>query len=408
MKKTFLRVMSVALVLVLVMAMGSGCFWNSYNVIFDLNGGTLISGETAQTVRSGQAAVAPVAENGNRILSWDTDFSNVQSDMVVTAVWTKQEMSSAELAAYVQERTVTVSVETITGGGSTGSGFFIDDHGTIVTNYHVIDMGSSMSVQVANGGAYDVQEVIDFSNVYDIAILKIDLQGNDYLLLSDEAPRTGEQVFAVGSALGVLTGTFTAGTISNTSRTVGLIDCIQMDAAISSGNSGGPLVNVYGEVVGVNTFSYTRGENLNLAIKISNLDRLARDKHFSVSEFREWYTLESSRSYSPQDSDGNFYYSLVNTYQQVTGASCISSCLNGGAGEQAGYIDMYDFYKYGYNTNQYDTYTAYLRENGFVYQENEQFGNGTSYYYYNEKDNILVDLFIVSDNSQIWIWVTKP
>ena len=406
MKKTILRTISVALVLVMIMAMGAGCFWNSYNVIFDLNGGTLISGETAQTVRSGQSAVPPVAENGNRILSWDTDYTNVQGDMIVTAVWTKQEMNSTDLAAYVQERTVTVSVNTVNGNTSTGSGFFIDDQGTIVTNYHVIDMGSSMSVQVANGGSYDVQEVIDFSNVYDLAILKIDLQNNEYLLLSDEPPRTGEQVYAVGSALGVLTGTFTAGTISSTSRKVGLIDCVQMDAAISNGNSGGPLVNVYGEVVGVNTFSYTRGENLNLAIKIDNLDRLARDKHYTVSEFREWYNLESSRSWSPMDGEGNFYYSLVNTYQHVTGANCISSCSN--TEEVSGYIDCYPFYKYNYSASQYDTYTAYLKANGFEYQENEVFGGGTSYYYYNEKDNILVDLFIVNDSTQIWIWVSKP
>lgn len=77
-------------------------------------------------------------------------------------------------------------------------------------------------------------------------------------------------------------------------------------------------------MVGVNTFSYEDGENLNLAIKPETLDNLARDKNFTVNEFREWYTTESSRSYSPYDGEA-YYYSLVNTYQTVTGAECLFS-----------------------------------------------------------------------------------
>ncbi len=326
----------------------------------------------------------------------------------------KKPMDTADLAEYVQERTVTVNVEKITGSKSSGSGFFIDSEGTIVTNFHVIDLAQAISVEMDNGASYPVTEIVDFSNLYDLAILKIDVKDHPYLELAEKDARTGEQVYAVGSALGTLTGTFTGGMVSSTKRTYGEIDCIQMDAAISPGNSGGPLVNVYGEVVGINTASYTRGENLNLAIKVSELDRLAKDKNWSVKEFKEWYEQESSRSWSPtyKKSDGStgYLYSLVNNYQTVTGAKCLQSCDNGEEGKKVdGYRDMFDYYIYEYNTSEYDKYVEYLKSIGFEYEDSETKDNwtGTSYYYYNEKDEIMIDLYVLKDFSQIWIWPTS-
>ena len=326
----------------------------------------------------------------------------------------KKPMDTADLAEYVQERTVTVNVEKITGSKSSGSGFFIDSEGTIVTNFHVIDLAKSISVEMDNGASYPVSAIVDFSNLYDLAILKIDVKDHPYLELAEKDARTGEQVYAVGSALGTLTGSFTGGMVSSTKRTYGEIDCIQMDAAISPGNSGGPLVNVYGEVVGINTASYTSGENLNLAIKVSELDRLAKDKNWSVKEFKEWYEQESSRSWSPtyKKSDGStgYLYSLVNNYQTVTGAKCLQSCDNGEEGKKVdGYRDMFDYYIYEYNTSEYDKYVEYLKSIGFEYEDSETKDNwtGTSYYYYNEKDEIMIDLYVLKDFSQIWIWPTS-
>ena len=326
----------------------------------------------------------------------------------------KKPMDTADLAEYVQERTVTVNVEKITGSKSSGSGFFIDSEGTIVTNFHVIDLAQAISVEMDNGASYPVTEIVEFSNLYDLAILKIDVKDHPYLELAEKDARTGEQVYAVGSALGTLTGSFTGGMVSSTKRTYGEIDCIQMDAAISPGNSGGPLVNVYGEVVGINTASYTSGENLNLAIKVSELDRLAKDKNWSVKEFKEWYEQESSRSWSPtyKKSDGStgYLYSLVNNYQTVTGAKCLQSCDNGEEGKKVdGYRDMFDYYIYEYNTSEYDKYVEYLKSIGFEYEDSETKDNwtGTSYYYYNEKDEIMIDLYVLKDFSQIWIWPTS-
>ncbi len=398
------RVMAAILVLLLAGTF-SACGKRAYTVSFDLNGGELVSGETQQRVAEGSAAVAPEATNGRLELSWDKDFTNVTGDMTVTAQWNKAAMSTTDLAAYVQERTVTVNVETVTGNSAAGSGFFIDDQGTIVTNYHVIDGAVSMSVEVSDGATYSVQKIIDFSQVYDLALLKIDVSGNSYLELSTDGVKTGEQVYAVGSALGTLTGSFTAGTVSSTSRTVGMIDCIQMDAAISSGNSGGPLVDIYGDVVGINTYSYVDGENLNLAIKTSTLDVLSRDKNYTVNDYKEWYITESSRSYSPYDGT-YYYYSTVNTYQVVTGAECLYSVDTYGNYSE-GYYECSEFDMYDYVVSEYDAYVAYLKSIGFVFQDSEIFDGGTSYYYMNEKDGILVDLFITLDNANLCIWVSE-
>ncbi len=376
-----------------------------HTVTFDLNGGELVSGEAVQIVEDGSAAKAPQVKNGNLELSWDGDYTNVKGNVTVKAKWTKIIMSTTDLAEYVQKRTVTVNVTTIGDGSSAGSGFFIDDSGTIVTNYHVIDSATDLSVQVSDGGSYSVKSILAFSQIYDLAILQIDMAGNDFLTINEEGVKTGEQVYAVGSALGTLTGSFTAGIVSSTSRTVGLIDCIQMDAAISSGNSGGPLVNIYGEVVGINAFSYIGGESLNLAIKTSNLDKLDRTKSYSVNDYREWYITETSRSYSPFDGSG-YFYSTVNRYDIVTGGYCISSYDAELDEYHDGYYDMSEHYIYYYYVSEWDAYVAYLKSMGFIYQDYETFDDGTSYYYLNEKDGILVDLFVTSDNVNLYIWVT--
>lgn len=399
-----MRAVLAAAVILLLACLLAGC-GKSYTVTFDLNGGTLVSGETVQTVAQGKAAAAPEASNGRMALAWDKDFSNITADTTVTAQWTKVSMSTTDLAEYVQARTVTVNVTTLNGGSAAGSGFFIDDQGTIVTNNHVIEGATAMSVQVSDGGSYDVEKIIDFSGKYDLAILKIGITGNNYLDFCADGVKTGEQVYAVGSALGTLTGSFTAGTVSSTSRTVGLIDCIQMDAAISHGNSGGPLVNVYGEVVGINTYSYSNGENLNLAIKTSVLDKLTRDKNYTVSDYKEWYTKETARSYSPYDGT-DYYYSTVNTYQVVTGAKCLYSVDTDGNSAE-GYYDCAYYYIYGYVVSEYDAYVDYLKGLGFVYDSDEQFTDGTSYYYYNEQSGILMDLFITLNNEYLWVYANE-
>ncbi|KPD10245.1 trypsin-like peptidase domain-containing protein [Phaeobacter sp. 11ANDIMAR09] len=140
-----------------------------------------------------------------------------------------------------------------------GSGFIITDDGLIVTNHHVIDSATQVTIKMASGEEYDAT-IIGSDPLTDIALL--DIEGTDFPTVSfgsSDALRVGEEVIAVGSPFG-LGGTVTSGIISAKSRNINsgpFDDFIQTDAAINRGNSGGPLFNMDGEVVGVNTAIYS-------------------------------------------------------------------------------------------------------------------------------------------------------
>ena len=154
-----------------------------------------------------------------------------------------------------------------------GSGFFINDHGDIVTNYHVIEDACSADVRLIDDEVYEVKYVLSYDPVIDLAVLRVDLTGNDYLSMAKEPASTGDAIYTLGSSLG-FTGTFSDGMVSTASRVIDGVDYIQITAPISSGNSGGPLINTHGEVLGVNTWEQPEGQNMNFAVNIQELARL--------------------------------------------------------------------------------------------------------------------------------------
>ena len=138
----------------------------------------------------------------------------------------------------------------------TGSGVIISPDGYIVTNNHVIQNASKLQVTLNNNENY-MAEVIGSDPKSDIALLKIDAEDLDYLPFGDsDNSRLGEWVLAVGNPFN-LTSTVTAGIISAKSRDLGMdsniSSFIQTDAAVNPGNSGGALVNIHGELIGINT-----------------------------------------------------------------------------------------------------------------------------------------------------------
>jgi len=357
-------------------------------------------------VEEGTAAVAPEFEVPYmKLLGWDKKFSDVTQDMTVTALWEKRTMSGVEISEYSDSRIATVYVHDKYGNDGSGSGFFIDDKGTFITNYHVIELADSISIELNTGAKYRVDKIINFSEKYDLAILKVDIAGNDYFEFADKVVK-GEKVYAIGSALGELNGSITGGIVSSPSRKVGVIDCIQMDAAISNGNSGGPLVNEYGEVVGINSFSFTQGQSLNLAINAAMLDELPDARNFSVSDYVEWWRTEIERSYRPTDSSDESYFkfSIVNTYQNVTGDSCLLSLndLDEDSDEYVkGYNSDYLFYIYDYNIKRYDEYVKYLKELGFEYsvENSETYDDAVMSIYYNASSNLAIMLCVTNEKS---------
>ncbi len=153
-----------------------------------------------------------------------------------------------------------------------GSGFVVTESGYILTNYHVIDGVEDLKVSFADGTTYDAT-LVGGEEANDIAVLKIDAAGlRPVVVGSSENLRVGEQVVAIGNPLGELTFTLTAGYVSALDRNIKMedgtsINVMQTDAAINSGNSGGPLFNIYGECVGITNAKYSNNGSTNASIE---------------------------------------------------------------------------------------------------------------------------------------------
>ena len=171
-------------------------------------------------------------------------------------------------------RAVMPAVVTIQSGSSTGSGFFVSAD-TVLTNKHVIASASSVRVRFSNGTESSGYVSSTASDV-DLALVHVEQPPASHPTLRLAPSRTlqvGEEVLAVGSALGMLQGTVTRGIVSAVRSSSGLT-LVQTDAAINAGNSGGPLVNKSGAVVGITTAKMSAAESLGFAIATEHASRL--------------------------------------------------------------------------------------------------------------------------------------
>ena len=155
---------------------------------------------------------------------------------------------------------------------SLGSGFFIAGD-QIVTNYHVIEDASRLIVRDYNGKTYEVTHLIDYNKCYDMAILKVKEKSEHALVLNRTTVETGETAYALGSPL-ELTGTLSEGIVSNAYRMYENVTYHQSTAYISKNSGGGPLLNAYGEVIGVNTLMLLGMQNVYLAVDIQYITHL--------------------------------------------------------------------------------------------------------------------------------------
>lgn len=168
-----------------------------------------------------------------------------------------------------------------TGGGT---GFIITSDGLIITNKHVAsDKNGKYSVFTSDGKDYDAK-VLAQDPLDDLAVLKIEANGLPTVELGDSDDlEIGQWVVAIGNALGEFSNSVTAGVISAKERQItasggGVLEnlegLLQTDAAINSGNSGGPLVNLTGQVIGINTAVASRAENIGFAIPINSVKKV--------------------------------------------------------------------------------------------------------------------------------------
>ena len=197
------------------------------------------------------------------------------------------ELTAQAIYQRVNPSVVTVKVWLEKGVG-VGTGVIFTADGYLLTNYHVVEGGSSCSVQLSDNREYAALYVVgDRDN--DLAVLKMEADGVELPAAeigNSDALMVGDKVYAIGNPLGVeLRGTFTDGIISAINRNVRVdgrtMTLVQTNAALNSGNSGGPLINCYGQVVGINTIkmssSFSNIEGLGFAIPTSSVAYIVND-----------------------------------------------------------------------------------------------------------------------------------
>jgi S1-C subfamily serine protease len=167
-------------------------------------------------------------------------------------------------------------------GGATegvGSGFIYDASGWILTNYHVIEGNGTLTVTLNDGREF-AGRVASSDEAHDLAVVKIDGTGFPTIPIGSSANlQVGQLVIAIGSPLGTFTDSVTSGILSATGRSVTVLDqatrqrrtitgLLQTDAAINEGNSGGPLLDARGQVVGLNSATASNAQGIGFAIPI--------------------------------------------------------------------------------------------------------------------------------------------
>lgn len=214
----------------------------------------------------------------------------------VAQIDTGKQLTPAEV--YAQNVNSTVGIRTSittnywgyqTQSAASGSGFILSADGYILTNYHVIESSDSITVTLYDGTSYDAKLIgCDTSN--DIAVLKVEAEDLSPVTLGDsDNLNVGDQVIAIGNPLGELTFSLTTGVVSALDRevtlsSIGTMDLIQTDCAINSGNSGGALFNLYGEVIGITNAKYSSSgssseasiDNIGFAIPMNHVNAIVK------------------------------------------------------------------------------------------------------------------------------------
>ena len=207
-----------------------------------------------------------------------------------TAAVSTTVMTPIEVVAQIGPAVVTVINEQIAEGetdaipAGSGSGFFLDENGHVVTNQHVVEGGVEFVVVLEDGRELPATLVGADANS-DVAVLKVDAPVPAVARIGDsDSLLPGQGVLTIGSPLGTFTNTVTEGIVSALGRTVPddnggpeLLNLIQHDAAINPGNSGGPLVTLTGEVVGINTLGIVDAQGLFFAVPSQTVTRVAEE-----------------------------------------------------------------------------------------------------------------------------------
>lgn len=253
---------------------------------------------------AGRSASSTASAVSTPVLTTAADTSGDSAAPTATQIASGTVITGSQIYELACEQVVGISSD-ITGtnyfgmqvsGSVSGSGFIISSDGYILTNNHVISdarqSGSDINVMLHDGTTY-VATVVGYDEDNDIAVLKIDADGLTPVTLGNsDSLSVGDTVYAVGNPLGELAYSMSSGIVSATDRVITTdestsINMFQIDAAVNAGNSGGPVYNIYGQVVGIVTAKYgsstsssssdTSVEGLGFAIPINDAVTIAND-----------------------------------------------------------------------------------------------------------------------------------
>jgi tetratricopeptide (TPR) repeat protein len=172
---------------------------------------------------------------------------------------------------------------------SQGSGFFINEDGDIISNYHVIKGSNKIEVMTSDGKKYPVKDILATDKDIDLFLASVDIPKNEVhpIKISSTIPEIGEDIMVIGCPEG-LSQTMTRGIISAIRDLKDYGTVIQIDAAISPGSSGSPVINKEGEVIGVATFGRVEGQSLNFAISSKQVSDLIEKAGIISNDPNTW------------------------------------------------------------------------------------------------------------------------
>lgn len=221
--------------------------------------------------------------------------------------------SIPSLVKKIQPAIVLITVYDAQGKESgQGSGFFVSQEGEVITNLHVVSDASSAIVKTATGAMFKVTGIVAKDEKRDLAKIIIDTKDDSfpYLNLSPTVPKVGERIFVIGSPFG-LESTVSDGLVSAIRTFPEIGNIIQISAPISPGSSGSPVLNLNGQVVGVASFQFIKGQNLNFAIPSANIVILPSIGQSSVIPLRKEHLSSINPDVQLQD---NGWIRIVNQF----------------------------------------------------------------------------------------------
>lgn len=254
---------------------------------FSLIGSIFGAGGTFLTMRVLESIFPKLSANMSTVQEGQRDNTVID----ITKIDTSKVMTPAEVYATNVNSTVGITTAVTTNywgyqttAAASGSGFVLTEDGYILTNHHVIEDSSSITVSTYDGSSYDA-ELVGYDASNDIAVLKVDAEGLEPVVIGDsDNMNVGDSVVAIGNPLGELTFSLTKGVVSAMDRQVTFstgttMNLIQTDCTINSGNSGGALFNLYGEVIGITNAKYSNNgasseasiESIGFAIPVNDV-----------------------------------------------------------------------------------------------------------------------------------------